>query len=59
MTDAPKKPRYWKNPRPTGNRTGKPRNIYLDDETFETAKRLGDGSASLGIKRALSTAKSS
>lgn len=39
--------------RPRHEHRGRPRNIYMDDATFEAAKALGEGNASEGIRRAV------
>lgn len=45
-----------KNPvgRPPKMTDGKRRNIYIDDASWQKAKKLGDGKPSEGIRKALS-----
>lgn len=44
-------------PNPTGRpsklKNGRDRTIYIDDESWEKAKKLGDGKPSEGIRKAL------
>ena len=42
--------------RPFEMEDGKRRNIYIDAASWESALRLGDGNASVGIRKALSVA---
>jgi hypothetical protein len=37
---------------------GKRRNIYIDEESWQKAKELGDGKPSEGIRKALKTVDS-
>ena len=41
---------------PLGDETGFRVNVYLDDETVEAAKKLGDGNLSAGIRKAVRSA---
>jgi hypothetical protein len=49
------KRQYIPNPngRPAKLRNGRDRTIYIDDESWEKAKELGNGKPSEGIRRAL------
>jgi hypothetical protein len=40
--------------RPAKLKNGRDRTIYIDDESWEKARKLGDGKPSEGIRRALS-----
>lgn len=39
--------------RPAKLKNGRDRTIYIDDESWEKARKLGDGKPSEGIRRAL------
>lgn len=41
--------------RPPKMADGKRRNIYIDDASWQKAKKLGDGKPSEGIRKALKT----
>ena len=42
--------------RPQKLKNGRDRTIYIDDESWEKARKLGDGKPSEGIRKALASA---
>ncbi|HVK54626.1 MAG TPA: hypothetical protein VM532_06310 [Burkholderiales bacterium] len=50
-------PIYEEAGRPTELDGGKRRNVYLDDDSWDAAKKLGKGNASDGIRKALALSK--
>lgn len=44
--------------RPEEMKNGKRRNVYIDNQSWEAAKRLGGGNASEGIRIAIERSKS-
>jgi hypothetical protein len=45
--------------RPAKLKNGRDRTIYIDDESWEKAKKLGDGKPSEGIRKAIAAAPTS
>lgn len=52
MTEQVKRPAH----RPVSVPGGKRRSVYIDDESWRAAERLGNGKASEGIRKAIKLA---